>query len=272
LASDRVRAFSELASNHQPFDVSDARAMAALRRAEDEHFWHRSRNEFIAMRLRRLGVTAGQRFLDLGCGGGCVSAHLSSLGIAVVGVDGHRDLLTQAAARAPEATFWLHDLARGVDDLPQEPFDAAGLFDVVEHLESPVRALEAACSRVVSRGLVVGTVPAMMSLWSRADEQAGHRTRYDAVRLRRLIEAVRGCEVVEVEPFHRALVPLLWVRRRVVARRQGVAAVSETNFRVPPWPLNEGMLWLLRTERALGRAASRLTVHGASLWFALRKA
>lgn len=246
--------------------------MAALRHAEDEHFWHRSRNEFIALRLQRLGVTPGKRFLDLGCGGGCVSAHLSSLGLVVVGVDGHRDLLDQAAARAPQATFWLHDLARGVDDLPQDRFDAAGLFDVLEHLESPVRAIEDACSRVMPGGLVVGTVPALMTLWSRADEQAGHRTRYDAARLRGLIGAVGGCEVVEVEPFHRLLVPLLWARRHVVAGRRGVAAVSETNFRVPPWPVNEGMLWMLRLERALGRAASRATRHGASLWFALRKA
>lgn len=267
----RIRVFSELRSEHEAFDVTDERAMAALRDAEERHFWHRARNELISERLRALGLPAGARFVELGCGGGCVSAHLSSAGMDVVGVEGHRGLVQRAAARAPRATFWVHDLSQGVEALPPQPFEAAGLFDVLEHLDTPLQALEDARRMVVEGGWIVGTVPAMMQLWSRADEQAGHRTRYDQGRLRALLASVQGCRVVEVVPFNRLLVPLLWVRRYAVARRSGVAEVSEANFRVPTLPINAAMSWLLRAERALSGALPLDTVDGASLWFAIQR-
>lgn len=245
--------------------------MAALRDAEDRHFWHRARNELISERLRALGLPRGARFVELGCGGGCVTAHLSACGMDVVGVEGHRGLVERAAARAPSATFWVHDLSRGVEALPPQRFDAAGLFDVLEHLDAPLQALEAARELVVVGGWVVGTVPAMMQLWSRADEQAGHRTRYDQGRLRALLSSVDGCRVVEVVPFNRLLVPLLLVRRHAVARRGGVAEVSEANFRVPAAPINAAMSWLLRAERALSGTLAIDAVDGASLWFALQR-
>lgn len=268
---ERFREFSELPSESPGFDVTNDRAMKALHEAEDRHFWHRARNEWIADRLRKLGVREGQSFLELGCGAGCVSAHLSAQGLRVVGVEGHRRLLQQAAHRAPLATFWLHDLSRGVKELPSERFDAAGLFDVLEHLDSPLRALENALRMVVAGGLVVGTVPAMMSLWSRVDEQAGHRTRYDEGRLRALVGAVGGCFVEELEPLNRALVPLLWMRRLLMDRKRGVGDVSEANFRVPPKAINESMVWLLHGERELGRILPLSRVPGASLWFAVRR-
>ncbi|HNS99122.1 MAG TPA: class I SAM-dependent methyltransferase [Polyangiaceae bacterium] len=270
--SEQIQIFSELPADHASFDISDPRVMAALSRAEELHFWHRSRNEFIASRLRMLGIGAGQRFLDLGCGAGCVSAHLSILGLSVVGVDGHRHLLLRAAQRAPKAKFWLHDLTRGVDELPPDRFDAVGLFDVLEHLDHPSQTLRQAADLVRSNGFVVGTVPAMMSLWSRADEQAGHVRRYETAELHRLLRSNQDCHVVEIVPFHRVLIPLWWMRKLMLARRRDGASVSTTNLRVPPWPINEWMLRLLRVERALSRGPSAWSQHGTSLWFALRKA
>lgn len=267
----RIRTFSELGDRHAAFDVSDARAMAALREAEDRHFWHRARNAFIAERLASLGVREGSRFVELGCGGGCVSAHLSSIGLDVVGVEGHRALVEQAAGRAPRAWFWVHDLSRGVGELPAGRFDAAGLFDVIEHLADPLAALRNARSLVSEGGWIVGTVPAMMSLWSRVDEQAGHRTRYDRTRLRVLLDAVEGCRVHEVVPFHRSLVPLLRLRKWVVARGRDVGEVSETNFRVPFGPVNAALSGVLCFERVVARRLALDHVEGASLWFALQR-
>lgn len=271
VADDRIRVFSELAAKNPCFDVTNDRAMAALHEAEDQHFWHRARNEWIANRLHGLGIRKGHSFLELGCGGGCVSAHLSLRGLRVVGVEGHRQLLQQASRRAPEASFWLHDLSRGVGELPNERFDAAGLFDVLEHLDSPLRALNNALRMVVAGGLVVGTVPAMMRLWSRVDEQAGHRTRYDERRLRALVGAVDGSFVEEVEHLNRLLVPLLWARRLVMDRKRGIGDVAETNFRVPPKAINQSMVWLLRAEREMSRVLPLSTVPGSSLWFAIRR-
>ena len=269
VASGRIETLTELDAGHEPFDVTDARAMAALRDAEDRHFWFRSRNELIDERLLRLGV--GKRFIDLGCGGGSVTAHLARRGRDVVGVDGHRALVELAASRAPSARFWVHDLSRGVDVVPERDFDAAGLFDVIEHLDEPVRALADATSLVAPGGYVVGTVPALPSLWSRVDEQAGHRVRYVRDTLRMVLERVVDAEVVEVVPFHRLLVPLLYVQRRMVARRRGMGAVSEANMWVPPRLANAALLRALRLERRSARFADLTSVQGASLWFAIRR-
>lgn len=266
----RIRVFSQLGGDHVGFDVTNERAMAALRDAERRHFWHRSRNAFIAGRLRALGVEPANRFVDLGCGGGCVSAHLSALGLQVVGIDGHRGLLELAARRAPDATFWLHDLSVGVDALPEQRFDAAGLFDVLEHLNEPAAVLREARNMVRRGGWVVGTVPSGMHFWSRTDEQAGHRTRYDADRLRTLLQSVRGCHVQEIIAFHRLLGPLLRLRRVALVRLRDMGQVSAVNLRVPPAPINTVVGALLAAERAVGPALPPGR-GGTSLWFAIRR-
>lgn len=271
MIGERIRVLSELDAHDAGFDVTNARTLRALRDAEERHFWHRTRNELIVRRLARLGVSVGARVVELGCGGGCVTAHLSSAGYRVVGVDGHRGLIELAAERAPQATFWVHDLSRGVTELPERGFDAAGLFDVIEHLDEPRAAIAAALELVRDGGWVVGTVPAIMRLWSRVDEQAGHRRRYEASTLREELGSVPGVEVVEIAPFNRVLVPLMLVQRRVVSRRGDRGSISEANLGVPRGWVNQAAGTVLRMEQRVSFALDRLPWAGASLWFALRK-
>ncbi len=257
---------SELPADHAGFDITDARLMAQLSAAEDSHFWHVARNELIATRLAALGVGRGARFLELGCGGGVVSAHLCRAGLDVTGVDGHLPRVTEAARRAPGARFVVHDLSRGVDGLPTG-FAAAGLFDVIEHLDQPVAALEAALSLVKAGGWVVGTVPALMSLWSDYDAKGGHQLRYDRRTLGDVLERVGGADSRELRWFNHLLVPMMWLQRRARAE-------PDAGLTVPPSPLNQALLWALRAEYAADRAVRplRARLPGASLWFALRRA
>ncbi len=270
-ASDRIVVLSELEADDRGFDVTDARTLEALRSAEDRHFWHLTRNELIASRLHALGVKRGAKVVELGCGGGCVTAYLHTRGYDVVGVDGHRALVQVAALRAPGARFWVHDLARGVDGLPEREFDAAGLFDVIEHLEEPSMAIAAGLALVREGGVVVGTVPAMPLLWSRVDEQAGHKRRYTRGTLRAELGCVVGGVVEEIAPFNRALVPMMLVQRRLVTRRGGRGAISEANLRVPQRGINRLAAWVLRAERRMAGVLDRVPVEGSSLWFAVRK-
>ncbi len=269
MTHDRIRVISELDPADPSFDVTDAAVMDVLARAEEGHFWHRTRNEWIAQRLRALGVGPGASVIELGCGGGCVSAHLAASGYDVVGVEGQRSLVELASRRAPRARFFVHDLRRGIDELPERGFDVAGLFDVIEHVEKPEQVVASACALVRDGGLVVGTVPGMRALWSRIDEQAGHRERYEPWTLRAVLERVTDASLVEIVPFNRAIVPLLWVQRRLVTMR-GRSESSSANLAVPPRPVNAMLGTVLRWERRLPRWTQTERVSGSSLWFALR--
>jgi SAM-dependent methyltransferase len=252
------------------FDISDRDDVAALLSAEERHFWHRSRNRFIRAKLARLGVTSGARVVELGCGAGCVAAELASAGYDLTGVDGHRSLIDVAAARAPTAEFLCRDLRAGVPDLPAGAFDAACLFDVIEHLDRPEQALETALALTRPGGYVVGTVPAMMALWSGIDEHAGHKTRYSSSTLREVLSRAKGATIVEIAPFFRTLVPLMWAQRRLIGRRGGAAA-SVKNLSVPPSPVNAALLAMVTLEHAFAPALDKLPLPGTSLWFALNK-
>ncbi len=265
---ENVQVVSRLAEDDQGYDITDAARYAALFRAEENHYWHVTRNELIARGLRRLGVTPPQRVLDIGCGGGCVTRHLASVGYAIDGVDGHERRICEAAARTPAARFFVHDLRRGVGELPAG-YAAAGLFDVIEHLDEPVAALTEALGRVEPGGLVVGTVPALMSLWSEVDVISGHRLRYDEKTLRETLERVPGAKIAEVRWFNRALVPAVWASRR---GKSDAGKDLERDLSVPPAPANWLLTNVLRVDHALDGAYSLFGLSGASLWFALRRA
>ncbi len=260
----------ELAPDDPSFDISDEGVMAALFSAEDRHFWHRARNRFILGRLRRLSLARGARIVELGCGAGCVARELSLAGYDLTGVDGHRALIDIAGKRAPTASFLCRDLRLGVPDLGAGTFDAACLFDVLEHLDEPDHALRTALDLVRSGGFVVGTVPALMSLWSGVDEQAGHKIRYTHATLREVLSAVTGARIVEIASFFRSLVPIIWAQRRLIGERASPSAAVK-NLTVPPRPVNGALLAMVTLEHLAAPVLDKLGVPGASLWFALEK-
>jgi SAM-dependent methyltransferase len=261
---------SALAEDDPAFNISGDESTPALLSAEERHFWHRSRNRIILSRLARLGITPGARFLELGCGAGCVASELARAGYEVTGVDGHRDLLRIARRRSPALRLWLHDLRRGTGELPARDFDAAGLFDVIEHLDDPAAALREALACVRPGGFVLGTVPALMALWSAVDEHSGHKLRYSAAHLRALLEGLSQATVIEITPFNRVLVPLLWAQRRWVGRR-GDEASAVRNLGVPFAPVNRMLYALVMLEHRLAPILDKTPLGGASIWFALRR-
>ena len=264
-----VRLISSLPSDYAAYPA-DPRTLQALSAAEDGHFWHLSRNRLIVARLRKLGIAPPARFLDLGCGGGCVTAHLEREGYRTTGVDGHLSRVLEAAARAPGSQFLVHDLAQGTASIADDGFDAVGLFDVIEHLDAPGDAVVQAATHLRPGGYVVGTVPALMALWSQVDVDAGHKTRYELGTLREVLSALPGLRLVEVAPFNRHLVPMMWLQRKAVVRRDP-GSTAEANFRVPPGPVNQGLLWLANVERRVAGVLDGTRLPGASLWFALER-
>jgi SAM-dependent methyltransferase len=157
-----------------------------------------------------------------------------------------------------------------VPDLHDEAFDAVCMFDVIEHLDHPKKAIEDALGWLGHGGRLVGTVPALMALWSGIDEHAGHKTRYSVRTLRAVLESVSGASVLEIAPFFRSLVPLMWIQRRYVGKR-GDAAGAVKNLTVPRWPINAALFSMVTLEHRLATVLDRAPIPGASLWFALSR-
>lgn len=115
-----------------------------------------------AVVLDRLGVGAGTRYLDLGCGSGGALAMARARGAHVAGIDASAGLLGMARARLPGA-----DLRQGdVMDLPYPDagFDVVSMMNVLQFCPDAPRTL-AEAARVCRPGGQVAVL-----LWgSRAD-------------------------------------------------------------------------------------------------------
>jgi SAM-dependent methyltransferase len=157
---------------------------AACLQIEDRSFWFRHRNRCIASVVRRFepqGV-----LLDIGGGNGYVSKGLTEAGIACAllepGIDGA--LAARARGVDPVICARLEDLGMASGSV-----SAAGMFDVLEHIEDEAAALRQVHTLLRPGGLLFLTVPAYACLHSAEDVAAGHFRRYT---LRSLTAAVIG--------------------------------------------------------------------------------
>src|SRR3989449_2772319 len=166
------------------------------------HWWFRGRLAVLLAILRRVLPPGHARLLELGCGTGTVLAALAEFGEAG-GMEPHPDL----AAVARSAGLDVRP-GRLPNDLVVPPgwADAVLLLDVIEHLDDDVAALETARRALRPGGLLVITVPAYRWLWSGHDVALGHRRRYTARGLARLVERA-GFHVVHASYFNTLLFP-----------------------------------------------------------------
>jgi SAM-dependent methyltransferase len=139
------------------------------------------------------------------------------------------------------------------------------LFDVIEHAVDDVGLLRQAGRVLRPGGHVVVTVPAGPDLWTRYDDAAGHKRRYDRAMLVTAIEAA-GFEVRYAGYFNCLPLVAQTLHRRIASPRadestEAVAIVKRT-LRVPPAPLNAAFGFLMRLEVPLRRLS---WVRGGSL-------
>lgn len=236
--------------------------------AEDRHFWFVARNKIIGAVLRRAtrSLPAGFRTLEIGCGSGNVLRLLEKIGGTqnVVGMDMIAGGLRYARQRTHCA------LLQG--DMHAPPFATQfhliGMFDVIEHLTDDIRALTSARALLAPGGKLLLTVPADMSLWSYADEFAGHQRRYNRPQFGEKLMAV-GFRVDYLSYFMATTYPIMWLKRRVTAWTHRTHSPKEARdlflAELRPVPIVNGILrWLAEREASL-IAARRVLPFGTSL-------
>lgn len=206
----------------------------ALFAAGERHFWFRHRNALLARIVRNEARRLARpcRLLEVGCGAGNVLVGLERLvpDVELLGLDLHHEGLACARRHVRCA------LLQG--DVERAPFKAAvrfelvGAFDVIEHLDDDLGALEGLSRLVSPDGRVLLTVPAGPELWSVVDEQAGHRRRYESGTLGCLLHQA-GFEVLYLTRFMAPLYPLVRLARAFAGRHPPRQAVAE-ELRVRP--------------------------------------
>lgn len=178
-----------------------------------------------------------------------------------VGIETHDALL--AVARAAGL-----DVRKGAlpDDLPVTPgwADVVLLLDVLEHLDDDFGGLRAAHRLLREGGVLVVTVPAYAWLWSGHDVALGHRRRYVAAGLRRLVESA-GYRVERLSYFNTVLFPAIAGVRLYKRLRR-----DERHDLAYPGPrLNACLEWLFALERHV--VPSPGLPFGTSLFVAARR-
>jgi 2-polyprenyl-6-hydroxyphenyl methylase/3-demethylubiquinone-9 3-methyltransferase len=101
----------------------------------------------------------GLRILDLGCGGGLVSAPLARLGADVTGVDASEETIQVARTHARAAGLVIDYRVGDAESLFGEVFDLVLALEIVEHVADPPAFLRA-CAELVRPGgkLIVSTI------------------------------------------------------------------------------------------------------------------
>ena len=219
---------------------------------EDDSFWFAHRNRSIAALIRHDPPDRSLPFADVGGGNGYVASMIKDLGFDVVLVE-------------PGASGIAHARERGVGklvqasivDLDVEPgkLGAIGLFDVIEHIEHPDKALRSLRGMLADGGKVYATVPAHGWLWSSADIEAGHFRRYTTRQLEALFSQC-GFEVGLCSYYFWPLPLPMFLLRSLPERVRLRRAPRPREARVGSEHRRRGRLmeWLLSFEiDALGR-------------------
>jgi SAM-dependent methyltransferase len=261
-----------------PTEGYDEELFAETLRAEDRHFWYRSRREIIAAALEWWmradgpgGSDAGRppgHAVDLGCGNGNVTGLLRRClpATAVAGFDSYESGIAHTK-HATGAAVVQASLAA----LPLRPggLDLVSACDVLEHLEDDANAVGQVRDALAPGGRFLVTVPAHAALWSDFDVASHHYRRYEEQGLRTLLEAA-GFAVDYSSPFMAAVYPIARVTRRPPDGTVDAVAVARRELRIRPG-LNGVLYRVTRQEARVVRRGRRLPAGTSLLALARRR-
>ncbi|HSG00834.1 MAG TPA: class I SAM-dependent methyltransferase [Vicinamibacterales bacterium] len=210
---------------------------------ERTHFWFVARRALVLHLLARYSHRNSSVVVDVGCGTGLLAAALARRGDRVVALD----FRPEGLRRLEPSGLALWPVQSSATDLPLEAgtADVVLALDVFEHVDDEAAIGEAV--RVLKPGgTLVITVPAMPSLWSARDEEAGHLRRYTR---RTLVDLIRqaGLELVDIRFYQFLLLPFV-VLTRVLGKRWGGTQRAEER---PGGLVNRVCLVVNRFEVAL---------------------
>jgi len=177
---------------------------------ELRHWWFVARRQIIHDAINRyvLSRNPQPRWLDIGCGTGVLldscPAITNKLGLELDG---------GSVERARGKGLKVEQIQPKWDLSKHGSFDLITLTDVIEHLEDDRKAIDLVQEALNPGGILLVTVPALMSLWSGHDVINHHFRRYTRATLLPLF-AGEQWKVLKVSYFSSLLLPLIWLARK----------------------------------------------------------
>lgn len=186
-----------------------------IRRLEGWHFWYAGRRDIVSRMLRAATGGRSADVLELASGTGSLSRWMSEQEHRVTGVDQVTGKCAQTGAGGRTLRFVGADGLK----LPFRPgaFDLAVALDFLEHVDD-LLALDEIRRILKPDGRLLLSVPAFDLLWSRRDEEAGHRRRYSMRGAAALLNK-NGFEVRQLKYYQFALFPAAAASRILDRRR-----------------------------------------------------
>jgi 2-polyprenyl-3-methyl-5-hydroxy-6-metoxy-1,4-benzoquinol methylase len=234
---------------------------------EKQHWWFVARRGIIHDWMDRFapksGANGAVRWLDVGCGTGVLLESYPRIE-QKVGVE----LDETCVARARSKGLAVYPSGREWTLSEHGKFNLITLCDVLEHLEREGPALEAMWESLEPGGVVLVTVPALMSLWSGHDVVNHHFRRYTKPSLLRVFERTRW-DVMRVSYFSSLLLPFIWGARKWKNFRNGSGKDAGSDFKFGPGVVDGTLRRIFGAEKYLLRHG--MLPLGSSLILVARK-
>jgi SAM-dependent methyltransferase len=236
---------------------------------EEGSFWYKHRTSVILEAARR--YMNADEILDIGGGNGIVSEALQKMGFNVCLVEPMRERARHALRHRGLKTV----ICAAFQDIDFRPrsVSAAGVFDVLEHIEDDGQFLCSLNTSLVPGGELILTVPALNFLYSSFDRHVGHFRRYGLSRLEKTLLDCRF-QVLYSTYFFSVFPPAVFLGRTLpgwLGFKSGVTPKSKkrmhTIHHLGPWRFIQ---WLLGAEMSLMRLGRRLPF-GSSILVVARK-
>jgi SAM-dependent methyltransferase len=212
------------------------------------HWWWQARERFLTETLRRAAPAEGwARALDVGCGDGLFLGVLRDFATHVEGIE----INAAAVSRDTRRSYRVHIGQLDSAFQPGSTFDVITMLDVLEHMRDPLGALRRSRELLSPDGVLIVTVPAFESLWTRHDERNRHFTRFRRSSLTDLLVSA-GFGIRLGGYFYHWLVPVK-LGARLIERFSGV------EFRVtrPPGRLTNRICYAISRVESLAISPSR---------------
>jgi len=150
----------------------------------------------------------GRRVLEAGFGSGNITRHLLDRDqLTLVDFDDYYvRMIDRRWGHLENVRVVKGDLEdQGLYEKLDQPYDSVVSINVLEHLDNPAAALAGFEEVLRPGGYAVILVPGHRWLFSQVDRAIGHRRRFEAAELRRLVAAA-GLDVVSLSQFNRLAV------------------------------------------------------------------